>query len=88
MIKHGRAESGDPASQGHDTSETQTRRRVSRYRKGVATVTTEKTPHLRQGGNTTADKALELIGDDPHTLALAIQLMDRMLARRSKKSTK
>ena len=35
-----------------------------------------------------ADEALALIGDDPHTLELAIQLMDRILANRSSNLTK
>lgn len=33
---------------------------------------------------TSADDALKLIGDDPQTLVLAIQLMERMAAKRRK----
>lgn len=45
----------------------------------------KKTPVLKQAGTPTASAALKLIGDDPATLVLAIQLMDRMFAQRAKR---
>lgn len=44
-------------------------------------------PDQKLAGTVTADRALEIIGDDPQTLVLAIQLMDRILARRKRNRT-
>jgi hypothetical protein len=42
----------------------------------------KKMPAPKRAGTMTAGRVLELIGDDPETLILAIRLLERMRMRR------